>query len=789
MASETDRRSADFEEIKAALAQQQAIKMAHVEGEPPDCYEIEYRLTGLVRNADGTVRKASQHLVLISLPFGYPHFPPTVKPLTPIFHPDVDPDAVRIASHWQKQPSLAKLIFHIGDMISGGSYSLDDPFNQEAADWYSEHADELPLDSSAQPSDSAAELDLGLELDLGPVESEAAEQDSSFALALEIEEPLSAAPEPPRNIEHKLEELRAHVSKKEMTIASRLLAELSAVSGNAALEGIRRTVKAALEERDRLLQELKVVEDEDNFAAAEEILKKIKKVAVDTPDLAEIGRRLQQSKSMLDTFAVKKEALPAEQEVVPPAEEQKKKTAKKAKEPPPPPKQSEDKTPGRGKIVRRAARSSPVSPFSLIAISLAGTILGGGMLYTRDADKVRDAKRSWREVRYLAQQKKFGEAKLKAEDALDMLDSTLLPGLGQNGLEEEISILLESEEFRMGLEGKGIYKGQTLPLQEVEKRQELDRLTALSESLAKNGKLKESVVAFSEAWNFAAKNGFTAEAQTLEERKHQQEMKDALEELGRQLDQSLQEALKAFQRELEQAQQGFTDVQWQKVADMLGRALQMLDKNPVPGLQGKRQEIEQLHVKARLYQLLAVARQAYNKGDAAAAAIAYRQALQLLQDNQAAFGEEGARDAAEKISKTVSGIEIKIAQEAAELKKNLPAAVEHYKKLLDQLIAAGSSPQAVDSIKAKIKKLEAAADMSGKMRWLEQNFERIFRDAYPAASSSVLSSPTMALSGKINGLEVYTLGCIERGQGLSARLELKYLYNPATAQWSPYSGQ
>ncbi|MCI5121039.1 MAG: hypothetical protein D3908_07610, partial [Candidatus Electrothrix sp. AUS4] len=139
MASETDQLARDYEELSKLLSQYPQIHIDKTEGSPPATYEISYNLNGLTRKADGSVGQATRHLLRINLPFGYPHFPPTVKPLTPLFHPDIDPDAVRIASYWQQHPSLAQLVLHIGEMICAQQYTLEEPFNQEAADWYSEH--------------------------------------------------------------------------------------------------------------------------------------------------------------------------------------------------------------------------------------------------------------------------------------------------------------------------------------------------------------------------------------------------------------------------------------------------------------------------------------------------------------------------------------------------------------------------------------------------------------------------------------------------------------------------
>jgi len=147
MASGAEQFAADFKQVKKTLSQYPDITIIRTEGEPPDHYEIEYHLKGYKKNTDGAITPDDHHSVLIKLPFGYPHFPPTVKPLTPIFHPDIDPDAIRIADYWQDNKSLPDLILHIGKMICGTFYCPNDPFNPEAFDWYEKRRDWLPFDS------------------------------------------------------------------------------------------------------------------------------------------------------------------------------------------------------------------------------------------------------------------------------------------------------------------------------------------------------------------------------------------------------------------------------------------------------------------------------------------------------------------------------------------------------------------------------------------------------------------------------------------------------------------
>lgn len=136
----------DFEQVQKLLEIYPDIKIIKKEGDPPEQYDIEYTIKGYKTNPDGTTSPDNKHQVRISLPFGYPHFPPTAKPLTPIFHPDIDPDAIRIADFWQENRSLSDLIIHIGQMICGNHYTKEEPFNQSAFEWFEERKSWLPFD-------------------------------------------------------------------------------------------------------------------------------------------------------------------------------------------------------------------------------------------------------------------------------------------------------------------------------------------------------------------------------------------------------------------------------------------------------------------------------------------------------------------------------------------------------------------------------------------------------------------------------------------------------------------
>lgn len=170
----------DFEQVQKLLESYPDIKIINTEGDPPEQYDIEYSIKGYKTEPDGKATPDDKHEVRINLPFGYPHFPPTAKPITPIFHPDIDPDAIRIADFWQQNNSLPELIIHIGQMICGKHYTTEEPFNQSAFEWFEERKTWLPFDI-LEPRDEDDTTDESKAEEAG--ESQAPEGEQNFVPA------------------------------------------------------------------------------------------------------------------------------------------------------------------------------------------------------------------------------------------------------------------------------------------------------------------------------------------------------------------------------------------------------------------------------------------------------------------------------------------------------------------------------------------------------------------------------------------------------------------------------
>lgn len=889
MASQKDQRNSEFDELQQTLAQHSRIRITQTEGEPPDCYEIEYNLTGLVKAADGSISKASKHLMLLTLPFGYPHFPPAVKPLTPIFHPDMDPDAVRISSYWQNSPSLAKLVLHLGDMICGKEYELEEPFNQEAADWYAAHAEELPCDTAAGTGGAADDLDLDLGLadldepahaqemdissalapalevedmtDLEPAETDSgaelsfelespqpiqdiagltgqeeehASQEEDFGLELELDlapEPEPAVEQPPQDIGPKLEEIRVHIRRKEMEIAARLLARLPALPE---VEDLRLRVRTALAERDELLAELKVFEDDDNFDEAKKVFKKIKAVAADTPDLAEIGRRLEQSQNMLDAFSMpsQKEAA-AEDEFA--AEEESgpslKKKKKAVKEAPPrkerqkqaAPKEKKEISTVKRQIVRTVYREVPVAPFA-IAAGVAAVIVVVGLVYTRDTNNLLNAQLAWQDAQQLFRQRECQKADAKANAALAILQTVLTPLPAKGSMRKEIAELTASAEYQLCKDGKGLYNGTPIPLPELKKRVELDKRLAAIEHALEQGNISLSVELLEKAEKYAIENGLRLpdNFEALKKRVFETLLKDALncveearklkdwetvekctrqglqaaKELGdneveRKFKEILAESL--FNSELHRFKQLFAGAhgQWQQCLEQLKTLEALLQKNSDAATPEKKLELEQLKANCQFYQFLFLANEAYSsKGDSDAAVSHYEQALSLLNSKQHLF-TAAEQATAEQIRSTIQRIRISDlwSKAAAEEKDgDLSSALKHYRGIKEMLRRLDLNDKDADlqlfdkEIDSRISRLQQVLRGQRNNDWLQRNYKKIFSDAYPSARTELLHSPQLDFINMINGQEHYKVSCRE---GQMYRFELHYLHNPATGQWTP----
>ncbi|MCI5147956.1 MAG: hypothetical protein D3916_00850 [Candidatus Electrothrix sp. MAN1_4] len=797
MTSETDQLAHDFAEVNKKLAQYPQIHVAQTEGEPPATYEIEYQLNALTRQEDGSIDQGRQHLLRIDLPFGYPHFPPTVKPLTPFFHPDIDPDAVRITSYWQQNPSLADLIIHIGEMICAQKFNLDEPFNQEAADWYSEHTTDFPLDEirkGNRKDESTAAGPLSLE------------KEGTSGLSLEAE-----APED--NIQAQLDEIKHHIDKNEVVTAGKLLSALS--SSSTEVQQLKRIVSSALAKRDALLQKLEELESEDRFSDAYEVFKKVREIAIDTPALSDIGQRLQQSQAMLDAFSQPGSTGDNQGGTVPQQEDNGAKKKKKKASRKSPEKTAQKEKPSRG---TRANRPKIVIPVRTILASVVLVVVVGGcsLLYTKSMDTLMEAERDWIEIKYkrCTTPEDYKRIRVQAEKILVNIRTVYVPGIGKNTLEQEIKDHINDPDFRNGEEA--------LPPAVIDTLEPIDQEIDKAAHKASQGKYTKALYLYQEARTKAeaAKRSasepdagqinqeldnrihgidkeITALEQQVQEEEENREFNIALE--------AYNDAITLFD-ELEDKKEDTPDLpdeviisdQWDVCIEVLENAQRRLNEHPQINTSERQEKLKILLAYSELYQTLAEARETYEKGDLPKSIIKYQEAIGLLEKNRSALNAIYTV-ALSKIRKTVVvlevSLELRLAVEA-ENQNDLTTALEHYKKVLQILRTSKvDMDDALDQLKQyiqsrineihyKIKEQTLEKAKSSTQEWWENNYKKIFKKEFPSTRVSWLGKPRIHFIKVNNGRLLYIIRCSERG----ITLELNYQYNLKTGTWIPYYG-
>jgi ubiquitin-protein ligase len=139
------RLQADYAKLQDYVRKQPRVRLVQADGDPPERYQLEFRLRSL-RRVDDQLKKVDSHLVEVLLPGSYPRLPPQCRMLTPIFHPNIAPHAICIGDHWSAGEPLWSIVARIGEMIAYQSYNTKSPLNGEAAKWVAENEDRLPLD-------------------------------------------------------------------------------------------------------------------------------------------------------------------------------------------------------------------------------------------------------------------------------------------------------------------------------------------------------------------------------------------------------------------------------------------------------------------------------------------------------------------------------------------------------------------------------------------------------------------------------------------------------------------
>jgi len=140
------RLNADYAQMSALFSSHPRIRLLNTEGSPPEKYVLQLNVLGLVPAEEGACTYGRTHRAELVLSLDYPRRPPLCRMLTPLFHPNVDPQKICIGDHWTAGQTLPQLVIRIAEMIAYQCYNVKSPLNAKAAAWAAENMDQLPLE-------------------------------------------------------------------------------------------------------------------------------------------------------------------------------------------------------------------------------------------------------------------------------------------------------------------------------------------------------------------------------------------------------------------------------------------------------------------------------------------------------------------------------------------------------------------------------------------------------------------------------------------------------------------
>jgi hypothetical protein len=791
-----------FLEIKTNFGQHRQIQVLPLGGSPPEQYQITYHLRGLCKETGAEVQTCTDHIILLNLPFGFPHFPPNCKPETPVFHPDFDQAAICISDFWENNQSLSDLIIHIGRMLCGEIYSTNNAFNEEAAIWYKENKKNLPLDT-VDPTSA--------ETRLSHPEQQPTAGDSEL-LTIDIVDDILF----PHNENQATDAFDGgnHPEKTVPDLATRTTAEplLSlehsspASQGPVSSPGLNQEAQQQLNEARKKHQEGEAFEHQGQPARALERYQTVKTLAPNFPEIDKDIARAQYSVEMLGDWAADDSALEE-------SNKNKNGTALKSsgkKEPIHPPPVA-PMQPAKGQSSRW--------PVIALGVGVGSILLILGSTYFYFNAQFKQALTTLDECKQLVDTGRFSDAERTCADALKQTSRIMLIKQEEKAvLVQEIKQLQDSERFQQGL---AISKGQNSNA--MPKWQESLKLA--SKYLA-DGQWKEALTGYTHTLQLAS--DIPAFDRAILDQIHSNmataEFSIALEAGEQALDASEWDLAKNHLNtamEIARKNSQISPTNLTKIKSLIGQVeLNTLitagEKYLAQGDWGNAlSAFEQAQVKeqtfpssdtsshnalaeniirTKIFKSLEQGRKAFTDAQWDQAINYYETAKQLLEENSEILRRDNPLQSQQKISRLMlHAAVIRDKQSAANHLKN-----KEFNEAIDKLQAVietiNKSPFANEqefqtiTKEARSSASQAQEDLliSEHISYLTQNFQKLLTQNNPSLNADNLSNPRVSFLKKIGNKSLYKIQCFEQGHGRPVLLQASYLYDPATKKWSFY---
>ena len=811
------------------------ISVTPTKGDPPDQYEITYTITGKCKTDDAEIVDSIEHIVELAIPFGFPHFPPSCKPKSNIFHPDFDPAAICLSDFWEQDRSLSELIIFIGQMINGEIYSATNAFNDDAAKWYQENSDKFPLahiqwekEDESKPSpdepithkiDTLDETDLSTEYDFLALEKELDTENSLPDNSVpEVDAPATADFEVISLLES---QKKYYTLLKETESYKPLPYELSELCQRA---------KGEIRVVEKLHRDGKKFENKGDAQIALEKYQQITTIVSDFPTIdADIQRTEQTLALMADTLQDRAHDLSAEHtspEPTDPGDNQSK-----------PIKKDTSKHHGRVSaakslspnelFLQKSSDKNKVPLFLFLGLIAIGIGYGAFYWYS-SATNLSRAQVAYNQCSISQTTNKFTATKSLCDKALLLASEISFVHKDKaDQLKESILEILQSEKLSQGLAGKVLIDGRYIPQKEAKTLLSIQQQLEEAETLFTKAKwqpalkLYETLLAQTENSEYLDNSvienikrklllcKFRLSYDSAQISIQNKQWENAIEKLlqaqkilvslserdrsqySEQLQNTLQKS--QFANLKEQGDLSFTGSDWQSALASYNLALASGQETALPpeSIAAIRNNIK----RAELYTAINSGNKAFASGTWNDAIEAYNKAIDLLINSQGTPGELDSDINIRKLGRIILQASIiRDRQTAQNLRENNDFATARRTYL--QIIASiktssfGSEEEfskTAAEITAAIQSLDEKIYLNEKVAYLKDNYQSLFIANYPNVSAEELSNPVIKNTKKSNSKLVFRMQCTEKGGGRPHNLVMHYAYDQNTGKWSLFS--
>lgn len=821
MSGSSDQLAEVYKQVESYFSTHPVISVKPTKGDPPDQYTITYSMAGFQQTPDGEIVESNKHIVELSIPFGFPHFPPSCKPKSEIFHPDFDPAAICLGDIWEQDASLANIILYIGKMINGETFSAKNAFNDQAAQWYKENSSRFPLNAiswggelKGQSGGTQDSIDILGEEDLS--------SDFDYlSLDNEVEDG-SGGPTFPDVTSEEQEDLDFLLQLKfqkrfsELNKKLRTATELSDDQAE-----LKELASQELQKCKSLYREAKNLENLGSAAKALKRFEVVQSTVADYPSIEADIKRVKQTIDLLsdldpDQFDGPQQS--QESENAPSSPTGKKKngaTEPKAKEP----------RRKRDSFFEDKEKKNKLALFA--SIGLGAICLGAiGLYYSQTSSLVTQSEQNYTQCAASLKASQFKQAKQTCENGKALLDKIyVFHQSDTNSLRTRIDSILLSEELRNGLEGKILFEGMYLSKQQAEQFRKIKTIVAEADALFKKGKWEKASEKYTllQEKKSLVKTFSPALLTTIEENKYLCKFQIALDSVNKFIEeeqwhlavgslthtQSLlsglpdddravyKEKLKGalsrckFEIALKNGNSAFDRGNWQDAIMSYEACLDIahtysaIDDKQIKYLTNT---IE----RSKLYLTIEQGNAAFSRGAWNEAIEAYGEASNALSSDQTLLDATKIDINRKKLGKIM--LQASIIRDKQTVKsqlqnKELHEAGKLYNQILESIEGSTYSSEeefvrAREEIHSTLEDLNHQIYISEKEAYLRENFQSLFVSNYPAAVRENLRQPVISYVKEVSGKLLFRMQCTEKRRGSRPlTLVMFYAYDKVNGQW------